>query len=87
MPGFVELDKLLDVPMLSRYTANEVLEEVQSSQSHRGNSRFDSRKEGEKTLVRASYGRKLEKVYQALDQNEFLCLNSTGKHSSLIDPF
>jgi hypothetical protein len=60
--GFVALEELLSVPMLGQYTAEEVQGEIKNSHSHRGSSRFQCHVENDKFLVRASYGRKMEKV-------------------------
>ena len=62
MLGFVTLEDLLSVPMLGQYSQEEMMDEIKTSQSNRGSSRFDCRIESGKILVRASYGRKLEKV-------------------------
>ncbi|KAK7494009.1 hypothetical protein BaRGS_00014667 [Batillaria attramentaria] len=59
--GFVNLRDLMALPLMSQYTEGEIMEEIRSSQSHRGSSRFDCRTEIGKTLVRAAYGRRLEK--------------------------
>lgn len=59
--GYVDLRELMHLPLMCKFTEEEVLEEISTSQSHRGSSRFNSRTDNGKTLVRAAYGRKLEK--------------------------
>lgn len=59
--GYVDLRELMHLPLMCEFTEEEVLEEISTSQSYRGSSRFNSRTDNGKTLVRAAYGRKLEK--------------------------
>ena len=60
--GFVALQELLSVPILGQYSEEEIMDEIKTSHSNRGSYRFDSRVENGKVLVRATYGRKLEKA-------------------------
>ncbi|KAL8559883.1 hypothetical protein ACOMHN_016929 [Nucella lapillus] len=75
--GFVDLQDLLSVPMLVRYSAEEILAEVSSSQSHRGSHRFDCHTKNGRMLVRATYGRKMEKNPHHDDSQVFTLFESS----------
>ncbi|XP_076453105.1 uncharacterized protein LOC143288468 [Babylonia areolata] len=86
--GFVDLHELLLVPMLSQYCAEEVMAEIKDSQSRRGSHRFECRIENGKVLVRASYGRRMEKnphhddsqVFTLFESSVQVILNNLGQY-------
>ena len=53
----------MEVPLLSEYTENEVLGEVQTSYSYRNTPRYQWERRPNGVRVRAAYGRKFERVY------------------------
>lgn len=59
--GFVKLDDLVEVSLLQRYTAEEVLQEVRLSKSFNGKRRYEDKKVNNITYVRASYNRRFER--------------------------
>ncbi|XP_070573013.1 F-box/LRR-repeat protein fbxl-1-like [Ptychodera flava] len=60
--GFVDLRELLKLPLFTQHTETEVLNEIKHSKSTRGNKRFEFRREYDgQILVRALYGRKMER--------------------------
>ncbi len=60
--GWIVLQDLLKVPLLSEYTENEVLGEIQTSYSYRKTPRYQWEKRPDGVYVRAAYGRKFERV-------------------------
>lgn len=58
--GFVDLDKLMSLNMMKHHSLEEVVQEIDTSTSHRGAKRFESKTENGKTLVRACFSRNLE---------------------------
>jgi hypothetical protein len=63
LKGWIPLQDLMKVPLLSEYTVNEVLGEVQTSYSYRKTPRYQWEKRPDGVYVRAAYGRKFERVY------------------------
>ncbi|XP_072164329.1 uncharacterized protein [Diadema setosum] len=59
--GFVKLADLMEVPMLSRFSAEDVLKEVKGSLSYQGKRRFEYKREHNEVFVRAAYSRRLER--------------------------
>ncbi len=60
--GWVELFRLLQVPMMKFYSARQVLEEVEKSTSVRGTKRFERKFVDGSIYVRAVYSRRIERV-------------------------
>lgn len=59
--GFVDLQELMRINLMRHNTELEVIEEIDTSLSHRGAKRFERKNENEKTLVRAMFCRRFEK--------------------------
>lgn len=59
--GFVKLDDLVEVPLLQRYTAQEVLDQVKGSTSYRGKRRYEEKEQNNIIYVRATYARRFER--------------------------
>lgn len=60
--AFVDLDQLLELPLMRHHTRQEVIEEADISLSHRGAKRFETKKENGKLLIRACFCRHFEEV-------------------------
>ena len=61
--GFIKLDDLLKMPMLKSVKASEALSVMVNSVSRYGGTRrFDQKVENDVMYVRASYGRRMERV-------------------------
>lgn len=58
--AFVDLDQLLELPLMRYHTRQEVIEEADISLSHRGAKRFETKKENGKLLIRACFCRHFE---------------------------
>lgn len=53
--GFVDIDQLASLNLMRHDTKEEILEEIDTSLSHRGAKRFERKEENGKTLVRACF--------------------------------
>jgi hypothetical protein len=62
LKGWIPLKDLMKVPLMSEYTENEVLGEVQTSYSYRKTPRYQWERRVDEVYVRAAYGRKFERV-------------------------
>ena len=62
--GWILIDELLRVPLLSEYTVEEVLGDIQTSYSYRKTPRYQWETRVNGVYVRAAYGRKFERVNQ-----------------------
>ncbi|CAF0763123.1 unnamed protein product [Adineta ricciae] len=59
--GWISLSALAKVPLLSEYTENELLGEIQTSYSYRKTPRYQWERRPNGIYVRAAYGRKFER--------------------------
>ncbi|ELU13733.1 hypothetical protein CAPTEDRAFT_190319 [Capitella teleta] len=59
--GFVDFAKLMQVPMLRYYTPKETLDYIHNSVSDSGRHRFEKKVENQQVVVRAVYGRRMER--------------------------
>ncbi|CAF0774092.1 unnamed protein product [Rotaria sp. Silwood1] len=82
--GWILLRDLMTVPLLSEYTENEVLGEIQTSYSYRKTPRYQWEKRPDGVYVRAAYGRRFERnpyheqtqIRRLLDLTlEYICEN------------
>jgi hypothetical protein len=60
--GFVDVNEVLEMNMMRHHTLEEVLQEVDTSLSHRHTKRFESKTFNGKTLIRALFCRNFEPV-------------------------
>ena len=72
------------MPLLKRYNAYKVLQEVMSSKTSRGFERYQKKHEGNTIYVRAVYGRRMERV-SSLKSNGILWLIPECLHTGIMD--
>lgn len=58
--GFVDVSQMMGLDMMKYHSLEDVLQEVETSISHRGAKRFESKMENDKTLIRACFCRNFE---------------------------
>lgn len=61
-PGYVNLQELLQIPLLQHESLSDVLRLLITSTSFRGVHRYEKKLENDVMYVRASYGRRMERV-------------------------
>lgn len=60
--GFVDLKELMSVHMMRHHNEKEVLQEIETSLSHRNTKRFESKVFNGRTLIRSVFCRNFEPV-------------------------
>ena len=64
--GFIDVKEVMSVGMMRHHSEQEVLDEVETSTSHRKTKRFDRKDENGKTYIRANFCRHFEPVSASL---------------------
>ena len=60
--GFIDIKEVMSVSMMRHHSEEGVLQEVQTSTSHRNTKRFDRKDENGKIYIRANFCRNFEPV-------------------------
>ena len=71
--GFIDVKEVMSVSMMRHHSEEDVLQEVQTSTSHRNTKRFERKDENGKIFIRSNFGRNFEPVSCTADTQAHVC--------------